>query len=181
MNFMKDIKIFSLIKKEIKRQEETIDLIASENFVSRDVREALGSVLTNKYSEGYPGRRYYPGNVYYDEIERLAQERALKLFKLSAEEWAVNVQPYSGSPANLAIYTALLEPGDTIMGMALTSGGHLTHGHKVSATGKFWRSVQYGVNENGLIDFKAVEALADKERPRVIVSGFIAYPCPNDF
>lgn len=178
---MRDKIVFSLLGKELKRQDETIDLIASENYASKEVLELLGSVLTNKYSEGYPGRRYYPGNIYYDEIERLAQARALKLFKLNSEEWAVNVQPYSGSPANLAIYTALMEPGETIMGMALTSGGHLTHGHKVSATGKFWRSVQYGVNENGLIDFKAVEALADKERPRVIVSGFTAYPRTIDF
>ena len=139
---MRDAKIFLLIKKEVKRQEETIDLIASENIVSREVLNALGSALSNKYSEGYPGKRYYPGNVYYDEIERLAQMRALKLFKLSPKEWAVNVQPYSGSPANLAIYTALMEPGETIMGMALTSGGHLTHGHKVSDTRKFLLPVQ---------------------------------------
>lgn len=174
---MRDKKIENLIKKEAIRQRETIDLIASENFVSNDVREALGSVLTNKYSEGYPGKRYYPGNVYYDEIEELAKERALKVFRLNPKEWHVNVQPYSGSPANLAILTALVEPGETIMGMALSSGGHLTHGHKVSATGKFWKSVQYTVNQKtGLIDFKAVSELAKKEKPKVIISGFTAYP-----
>jgi glycine hydroxymethyltransferase len=174
---MRDKRIESLIKKEIVRQAETLDLIASENFVSSDVREALGSVLTNKYSEGYPGKRYYPGNVYYDEIEELAKERALKVFHLDPKEWHVNVQPYSGSPANLAIYSALIEPGETIMGMALSSGGHLTHGHKVSMTGKFWRSVQYTVNQKtGLIDFAEVKKLAEKEKPKIIISGFTAYP-----
>lgn len=174
---MRDKKIESLIKKEITRQAETVDLIASENFVSADVREALGSVLTNKYSEGYPGKRYYPGNAYYDEIEELAKERALKIFRLDPKEWHVNVQPYSGSPANLAIYSALLEPGETIMGMALSSGGHLTHGHKVSMTGKFWRSVQYTVDQkSGLINFVEVKKLAEKEKPKIIISGFTAYP-----
>lgn len=179
---MRDKKIEALIKKETIRQAETIDLIASENFVSSDVREALGSVLTNKYSEGYPGKRYYPGNVFYDEIENIAKERALRLFKLNPKEWHVNIQPYSGSPANLAIYSALIEPGETIMGMALSSGGHLTHGHKASLTGKFWCSVQYTVNQKtGLIDFTAVRKLAEKERPKIIVSGFTAYPRKVDF
>src|SRR3989344_4058888 len=178
---MKDLKIEKLIRREVKRQEESLDLIASENFASADVLKALGSPLQNKYSEGYPYKRYYPGNIYYDKIETIAQERALKLFGLNPKEWAVNVQPYSGSPANLAIYTALMEPGETIMGMALTSGGHLTHGHKVSATGKFWRSVQYGIDEKGFIDFRAVEALAEKEKPKIIVSGFTAYPRTIDF
>lgn len=179
---MHDKIIQDLIKKEATRQLETIDLIASENFVSSDVREALGSVLTNKYSEGYPGKRYYPGNAYYDEIEELAKERALKVFRLDPQEWHVNVQPYSGSPANLAIYSALIEPGETIMGMALSSGGHLTHGHKVSMTGKFWRSVQYTVDQkNGLINFAEVKRLADQEKPKIIVSGFTAYPRRVDF
>ena len=179
---MRDKKIADLIKKEAIRQRETIDLIASENFVSKDVREALGSVLTNKYSEGYPGKRYYPGNIYYDEIEEIAKERALKVFGLNPKEWHVNVQPYSGSPANLAILTALAEPGETIMGMALSSGGHLTHGHRVSATGKFWRSVQYTVDQKtGLIDFKAVRKLAEKEKPKIIISGFTAYPRAVEF
>lgn len=179
---MKDKKIEKLIKLETKRQRETLDLIASENLASREVQNILGSVLTNKYSEGYPGKRYYPGNKEYDEIENLAKERALKLFKLNPKVWSVNVQPYSGSPANFAVYFALVPPGETIMGMKLSDGGHLTHGHKVSATGKIWNSVQFGVNEKtGLIDFKEVLKLAKKERPKIIVSGFTAYPRKVDF
>lgn len=179
---MRDKKLFSLIQKEISRQQETIDLIASENIVSGDILKVIGSPLTNKYSEGYPNKRYYPGNRFYDEIEELAKTRALKVFKLNPKEWSVNVQPYSGSPANLAVYAALMEPGETLMGMALSAGGHLTHGHRVSLTGKFWRSVQYGVNqETGLIDYPAVERLAKKEKPKVIVSGFTAYPRKIDF
>lgn len=187
---MKDKKIEKLIKAERQRQHETIDLIASENFVSDGVLEALGSELTNKYSEGYPGKRYYPGNKYYDDIEELAKERALKLFKLNPKDWAVNVQPYSGSPANLAIYLALLGTRTNalnarthadIMGMTLSSGGHLTHGHKVSATGQFWKSVQYSVGEDGWINYDKVGKLAKKEKPKVIVSGFTAYPRKVDF
>ncbi len=179
---MKDIKLEKLIKEEIKRQEETLDLIASENFASHEIQKILGSPLTNKYSEGYPGKRYYPGNEYYDKIENLAQDRALKLFKLNAEKWNVNVQPYSGSPANVAVYLALAEPGDTIMGMKLASGGHLTHGHKVSITGRFWKSVQYGVNlKTGLIDYDDVYRLARKIKPKIIISGFTAYPRKFNF
>lgn len=179
---MKDKVLYNLIRREIKRQEKSIDLIASENFISTDILKVLGSPLQNKYSEGYPGKRYYPGNVYYDEIERLAQERALKTFKLDPKEWAVNVQPYSGSPGNLAVYMALVEPGETLMGMKLSFGGHLTHGHKVSATGRFWKSVQYGVDESsGLINYEEVERLAKEASPKVIVSGFTAYPRRTDF
>jgi glycine hydroxymethyltransferase len=179
---MKDTVIKKLIAKEIKRQDATLDLIASENTVSQDVLDALGTPLTNKYSEGYPGKRYYPGNEYYDEIETLAQERALSLFKLSPKAWHVNVQPYSGSPANVAIYNALMKPGETLMGMKLSSGGHLTHGHSVSLTGKVWRSVQYALDaKTELIDFDEVEKLAKKERPKVIVSGFTAYPRKINF
>lgn len=178
---MKDKKIQKLIKLEQKRQKETINLIASENFVSKDVLEALGSELTNKYSEGYPGRRYYPGNQYYDEIENLAKERALNLFGLNPEEWAVNVQPYSGSPANFEVYAALMNPNDTLMGMALSSGGHLTHGHHVSLTGKFWRSAQYVTGKDGWINYDEVGRLAEKEKPKIIVSGFTAYPRAIDF
>lgn len=179
---MKDTKLQSLIRAEIKRQEETLDLIASENLASKEILKILGSPLTNKYSEGYPGKRYYPGNVYYDKIERLARERGLKTFKLSSDNWSVNVQPHSGSPANLAIYTALVAPGETIMGMKLAAGGHLTHGHKVSATGMFWKSVQYGVDEiSGLVDYEEVRKLAEKNRPKIIVSGFTAYPRQIDF
>lgn len=178
---MKDKKLFSLIKKEVERQKKEIDLIASENFVSDNVLAALGSVLTNKYSEGYPGKRYYPGNKYYDEIERLAQTYALKLFQLNPRKWHVNVQPYSGSPANLAVYTALLKPGEKLLGMRLMVGGHLTHGHSVSATAKFFRSIQYGIDKKGQIDFKEIARLAKKHRPKIIVSGTTAYPRKINF
>ncbi len=186
---MKDTQISKLIKAEKERQKKVINLIASENIVSCDVLEALGSELTNKYAEGYPGKRYYGGNEVVDKIEILAQERALKLFGLSKEKWAVNVQPLSGSPANLAVYTALLPKGGLngvgqgkIMGMSLSHGGHLTHGHKVSATGKFWEQVAYGVNEKTeVIDYNELKKIAKKEKPNIIVCGFTAYPSVVDF
>ena len=179
---MKDEVLDNLIKSEIERQQSTIDLIASENYASKEILDILGSPLTNKYSEGYPGRRYYPGNQFYDEIERLAISRALKLFGLDEKEWGVNVQALSGSPANMAVYVALLEPGDTILGMSLSSGGHLSHGHKVSFTGRMWKSVQYNVDvQTGLIDYGAVRALALKEKPKLIISGFTAYTQIIDF
>ncbi|MCK9556259.1 serine hydroxymethyltransferase [bacterium] len=179
---MKYPKLWDLVKKEEKRQIRDIDLIASENYASEEVRELLGSVLVNKYSEGYPGKRYYPGNKYYDEIEELCKGIALKAFRLSPSKWSANVQPYSGSPANFAVYGALLEPGETILGMKLAAGGHLTHGHKVSFSGKFFHSVQYGVNEKtGLIDYEEIEALAKKHRPKIIVSGISAYPRKINF
>ena len=177
-----DTKLYKLINAEIKRQLETVNLIASENFVSPEILEILGSELTNKYSEGYAGKRYYPGNFYYDEIENLAVSRGLGAFKLNPRNWAVNVQPYSGSPANLEIYSALLKPGETILGMALASGGHLTHGHKVNASGKFYRAVQYGINsQTGLIDYGEIEKLAKKYKPKIVVSGSSAYPRKIDF
>ncbi len=175
------IKLKRLWQLEERRQKETISLIPSENTASRLAREAMGSVLTNKYSEGYPGRRYYPGNVYYDEIEKLCQSLALKVFRLSPQKWAANVQPYSGSPANLAIYLALMRPGETLMGMKLASGGHLTHGHKVSATGMVFKSVQYGVGSDGRLDYKEIEKLALEHKPKVIVCGSTAYPRRIDF
>ena len=179
---MKDPQIRKLVKAELKRQKETLDLIASENMASPETLELLSSTLSNKYSEGYPDKRYYPGNTYADKVEKLAQARALKMFGLSPEKWHVNMQPYSGSPANFAIYFALVEPGETIMGMKLADGGHLTHGHKVSATGKIWKSVQYGVDpKSGRVDFKEVEALASKHKPKIIVSGFTAYPRTFEF
>jgi len=179
---MKDVLVNRLIKLEIKRQQETIDLIASENYASPDVLSVLGSPLMNKYSEGYAGKRYYPGNEYYDQVERLAIDRALKAFKLKPSEWAANVQPYSGSPANFAIYSALMNPGEILMGMKLPAGGHLTHGHKVSFTGKFFNSVQYDIDhETGLLDYEAIKRLAEEHRPRVIVSGATAYPRKIDF
>lgn len=168
-----DPKTMSLIVKEKKRQEEFLEMIPSENYVSAAVREALGSVLTNKYSEGYPHKRYYQGNRIVDEIEDLAVERAQKLFSVPH----ANVQPYSGSPANAAVYFALLSPGDTIMGLKLSGGGHLTHGHpQVTFSGKYFRSVQYDVAGDGTIDIDAVTKLAKKEKPKLIVVGTTAYP-----
>lgn len=179
---MKDKQLEKLVAAELKRQNETLDLIPSENFASTEILKVLGSPLNNKYSEGYPGKRYYPGNEYSDMIENLAKERALKAFRLDSKIWSVNVQPYSGSPANLAIYLALMKPGQKIMGLELASGGHLTHGHKVSISGKLWRSVQYKVDEkNGLINYKQLEKLAVKNKPQVIISGFTAYPRIIDF
>lgn len=177
-----DKKLERLLDNEIQRQRETLDLIASENMASEDTLALLATPLSNKYSEGYPGRRYYPGNKYTDEIERLAQERALKLFGVGGGKWKVNVQPYSGSPANLAVYLALVEPGDVIMGLKLADGGHLTHGHRVSATGKIWSSVQYGVDaKTGLINYSELAKLAKKHKPKLIISGFTAYPRKVDF
>jgi len=166
-------KIFELIKKEEARQRNTLMMIPSENYSSKEVRKASGSVLAHKYSEGYPGRRYYQGNKFIDEIENLAIERAKKLFGVPH----VNVQPYSGSPANAAVYMGLLEPKDTIMGLALASGGHLTHGHpKITFSGKYFNSVQYGVDKNGFIDYKDLARLARKHKPKLIVAGTTAYP-----
>lgn len=174
---MKDKEIARLIKAESARQKKTVNLIASENFVSTDVLKALGSDFVNKYAEGYPGKRYYGGNVYTDKVETLAQQRALKLFALKSDEWHVNVQALSGSPANLAVYTALVPLGGKIMGMLLDQGGHLTHGHKVSATGKFWVQVPYGVSRGTeMLDYDELMRIAIAEKPAVIVAGFTAYP-----
>ena len=173
----KDTQLFNLIKKEEKRQKSVVNLIASENYVSDAVLDALGSVFTNKYAEGYPGRRYYGGNAVADEMENLAQERALTLFKLSPKKWAVNVQPYSGSPANIAVYLALVPIGGKIMGMQLAMGGHLTHGHKVSASGKIWQQIPYGVDKKTeRLNYDELLNIALRERPKLIVAGFTAYP-----
>ncbi|MEX0934099.1 MAG: serine hydroxymethyltransferase [Candidatus Paceibacterota bacterium] len=179
---MKDEEVENLIHKEEKRQEEAVNLIASENYVSNDVRSALGSVLVNKYSEGYPAERYYAGNNVIDEVECLAQHRALSLFSLADEEWNVNVQPLSGTPANLAIYSALVPLGGKIMGMKLSHGGHLSHGHSISLTGKLWKQVPYGVSrESELLDYEEIGKQAEKEKPKIIVAGFTAYPRAVDF
>lgn len=179
---MKDLQIKKLIEAEKGRQKKVINLIASENYVSNDVLEALGSELTNKYAEGYAGKRYYGGQTFVDQIENLAIERALKLFKLSPKKWHVNVQPLSGSPANLAVYVGLVPKEGKIMGMSLDHGGHLTHGHKVSATGKFWTQVPYGVSpEDEKIDYAEIEKIALAEKPNIIVCGFTAYPRVVDF
>ena len=173
-----DPEVASLISDEIERQSSTICLIPSENYVSRAVLEALGSVFTNKYSEGYAGRRYYEGQQVVDRLEPLAVERAKRLFGVEH----ANVQPYSGSPANLAVYLACCEPGDTVMGIALPMGGHLTHGWGVSITGKLFRAVQYGVRrDSGLIDLDEVRELARKERPKLIFCGGTAIPRTIDF
>ena len=173
-----DPEIYELIRREEQYELDSVRLIPSENYVSRAVLEATGSILTNKYSEGYSGRRYYEGQRYIDELESLVIERAKKLFGVEH----ANVQPYSGSPANLAVYFALLKQGETLMGLALPHGGHLTHGWNVSITGTFWRAVQYTVDrETELIDLDAVRDLARKERPKMIVTGATAYPRLFDF
>ncbi len=159
------------INGERRRQEEHIELIASENYASPRVLEAQGSVLTNKYAEGYPAKRYYGGCEFVDQAEQLAIDRAKALF---GADYA-NVQPHSGSQANAAVYLALLQPGDTILGMSLDHGGHLTHGAKVNFSGKIFNAVQYGVDENGMIDYAQVERLAAEHRPKMIIGGFSAY------
>lgn len=169
---LEDEQLFAIIRKESKRQEEELELIASENYVSSAVLQAMGTILTNKYSEGYPGRRYYGGNQNIDELELLAITRAKKLF--SAEH--VNVQPLSGSPANAAVYMAFLEPGDKVLGLKLDHGGHLSHGHDVNFSGRLYNFVQYGVNpKTGLIDMDEVRKIAKREKPKMIVAGFSAY------
>lgn len=174
---MKDT-IFELIKKEEKRLSQTLMMIPSENYTSPEVRQAVGSVLMHKYSEGYPGKRYYQGNKIIDEIENLAIQRAKKLFGVEY----VNVQALSGAAANSAVYFALLEPGDKIMGMVLSSGGHLTHGHpKITFSGKFYQSVQYSVGQNGWLDYDLIEKIAQKEKPKIIVCGYTSYPRIIDF
>src|SRR3989338_5700483 len=177
-----DPELARLAAAEFLRQETTLDLIPSENVTSPSILELLGSPLTNKYSEGYPGKRYYPGNRYYDAIELLAQTRALKAFRLSPKAWSVNVQPSSAAPANIEIYAGLMEIGDTFLGMGLAAGGHLTHGHKVSFSGRAWKAVQYGIDpKTGLIDYAGVARLARERKPKVIVSGITAYPRKVDF
>ncbi len=173
---MKDVQIAKLIQAEKARQKKVINLIASENYVSKDVLEALGSEFTNKYAEGYSGKRYYGGNGIVDKVEDLAIARALKLFKLSSDSWRVNTQALSGSPANLAVYLALLSLGDKVMGLSLDQGGHITHGHKVSATGKLWTQVSYGVSkETERLDYREIAEIAMREKPKMIIAGFTAY------
>ena len=167
-----DDELFAAIKSENQRQEDHIELIASENYTSPRVMEAQGSLLTNKYAEGYPGKRYYGGCEYVDSAEQLAIDRAKTLF---GADYA-NVQPHSGSQANAAVYLALLQPGDTILGMSLAHGGHLTHGSKVSASGKIYNYASYGINsESGEIDYDEVAALAKEHQPKIVVAGFSAY------
>ncbi len=179
---MIDKQIEKLIQAEKTRQKSVVNLIASENYVSKDVLVALGSELTNKYAEGYSGKRYYGGNSVIDKVEDLAAERALKLFKLNPAQWAVNTQALSGSPANLAVYVGLLEKADKVMGMSLDQGGHLTHGHKVSVTGKFYTQVPYGVSKDTeVLDYANLKEIALKEMPKMIIAGFTAYPRKIDW
>ncbi len=166
-----DAELAQAIADEARRQEDHVELIASENYASPRVMEAQGSVLTNKYAEGYPGKRYYGGCEYVDVAEKLAIDRLKQLFGATY----ANVQPHSGSQANQAVYLALLQPGDTILGMSLAHGGHLTHGAKVNISGKLFNAVQYGVNEQGLVDYDEVERLAVEHKPKMIVAGFSAY------
>ena len=169
---MIDKDIEELIKLEHDRQAKNLQMIPSENHASRDVFDALGSILTDKYAEGYPGQRYYGGCEVVDRVENLARDRAKKLFGVDH----VNVQPYSGSPANAEVYMALLDPGDKIMGLALTFGGHLTHGHKVSASGIFYESVQYQTGKDGLLDYEEIAKMALAEKPKMLIVGATAYP-----
>jgi glycine hydroxymethyltransferase len=172
-----DKELANALEAERRRQEEHIELIASENYTSPRVMEAQGSVLTNKYAEGYPGKRYYGGCEHVDVVEQLAIDRACKLF---GADWA-NVQPHSGSQANAAVYMGLIAPGDMILGMSLAHGGHLTHGAKVNFSGKIYRAAQYGIDADGLIDYDEVEALALEHRPKMLVAGFSAYSRHLDF
>ena len=173
-----DAELSAAIRAEQQRQEEHVELIASENYASPRVLEAQGSVLTNKYAEGYPGRRYYGGCEHVDVAERLAVERAKRLF---GADYA-NVQPHSGSSANMAVYLALLEPGDTLLGMRLADGGHLTHGARPNFSGRLFNAVQYGIDKSsGRIDYDEVQALAEEHRPKLVVAGFSAYSRTLDF
>ncbi len=179
MNNQKDTEIFEAIAGEAKRQAEGLELIPSENYVSRAVREANGSILTNKYSEGYPGRRYYGGQEYTDIVETLAIERAKKLFNAKF----ANVQPHSGAPANLAVYAALLTPGDTVMGMDLSHGGHLTHGHPMTLPAKIYKFVTYKMKdpETGEIDYEELRKVAIEHKPKIIIAGFSGYSRTLDY
>jgi glycine hydroxymethyltransferase len=173
-----DPEISKLINAELARQQDGLEMIPSENFTSPAVMEAMGSILTNKYSEGYPGARYYGGNKFIDEVENLARDRAKQLFGVAH----ANVQPYSGSPANLAIYFALLDPGDTVLGMDLAQGGHLTHGYKFNFSGKFFHAENYGVDQKThLLDYDAIREKAKAVKPKMIICGATAYPRIIDF
>lgn len=186
MPLCEDSELFSILEKETVRQKSSLELIASENYTSRAVLEANGSIFTNKYSEGYVGRRYYGGNEYIDELETLCKQRALATFGLDPEIWDVNVQAYSGSPANFAVYTALLRPGDRLMGLDLPAGGHLTHGYytaqrAISASSIYFQSLPYTVDKEGSIDYEGLERDAARFKPRLIIAGASAYTRDIDY
>ena len=176
-----DSQIAKLIKKEERRQAETLNLIASENYPSRTVREALGSIFVAKYAEGRPYKRYYAGQEFVDKLETLVEERVRKIFGLDSRKWAVNVQPYSGSPANYAVLRALLKPGEKILSLALPHGGHLSHGAPVSLPGKDFKIINYFLDKNGFLNYKEIGKLAEKEKPKLIIAGYSAYPRKVDF
>lgn len=171
-------KVFQIIRKERRRQRNDVELIASENFVSRNIRRAVGSCLTNKYTEGYPGNRYYGGCQYYDELEQYCQDQWRAVF---CTNYHVNVQPHSGSQANCAAYAAVLRPGDTVLSMALDNGGHLTHGSSVNFSGKTYNFVHYGLTADGLIDYEDLYEKIEQHKPRLVVAGASAYPREIDF
>lgn len=177
-----DPEVYALLKKEEQRQKEGLEMVPSENYTSSASLEAVGSIMNDKYAEGYPKKRYYGGNEYIDEMELLCKRRALALFGLSSGEWAVNVQPYSGSPANLAVYFGLLEFGDTIMSLSLSQGGHLTHGAEANFSGKAYKVVNYPLDsKTERIDYAAVRRLAREHKPKLILCGYTAYPRIIDF
>ncbi len=176
----KDAVLEKFMKTELLRQKAQINLIPSENYVSDEMLSIIGSVLTNKYSEGYIGKRYYPGNTVYDGIEKLAQDRIRKLFKLG-KDWHVNVQPHSGSSANMAVYLALMQPTETFVAMGLASGGHLSHGHRVSATGRLFRAAHYGLDTDGVLDYDEAARLVEMHKAKLVISGATSYPRTIDF
>ena len=181
MKSKQDFQISEFIKEQQQIEEGQINLIASESYAPQEVLDAVGSIFTDKYSEGYPSKRYYPGNEIHDKLELLVQKRALDLFKLSSKVWGVNVQPYSGAIANSEIYSALLEPGDTILALDLSAGGHLSHGSRASITSKWYTIYHYGVDTNYRINYAQLEKLALQHKPKLIISGASAYPFRIDF